>query len=784
MKWGINTLALGSLLLSVPIASSAAAQTSSLWGHAGEAWDPLGRLPDYSYAGYRAGEAPLPNVAAVVNVLDFGAVGDGVVDDLRAFEDAVAFVAGAGGGAIDVPAGRYRLNGLLNIDRSNVVLRGVGTGATGTTLAFTTGLQALTGKSSPWINGQGGLLWVGQRGGLGFVAGLGSQLTTVTSPALRGDTELVVGNAGGIRAGDTVVLEMTDPDDSLGLHKHNDQAAPGTCSWQPQPTRWVVEVEQVSGNLVSLAQPLRLDVRPAWSPKLRRYDPVREVGIEHLTLEMPAHAYPGHLQEPGFNALTFEGAQDCWARDIEVVNADNGPCFTELTKHCTVQDVRFRVGFAGHHGLSFNSGAADNLIDGFTLDNVYIHGITVDHGPNGNVVRRGTGKNLSLDHHRDASFENLFTNLDVGFGSQVWVSGGSSCAGPHAGARHTYWNLRSSGWSAPPDPSWVQIQQNVVPARTTVRTVNNAWTEALPAVTPEDLYASQLERRLTQEVLTVSEHRVATFEDGTLGFLGQEEGSPPQLQQGALTAVEPGEMRFVDPSARHDDQDVLWHLLAGVQSGARVGVLLRAPTPASSVDSGQRVTLEAMGPLGQAADRVRLVFEDATGIRVEGTEVAIDPAAPFAVRLALVGDRIEGWGAGAPALDHSGVEDPAGGGYTSLYLDLGPGAPGSLALEQVQVMDHGTKAELHVDAGGIAWVTIYQPGLFVGGFDAAGFVLSIDAVPYNFPQVVTLLWSQYVVGVESVSDDHATFGLDLQLEEGTLLRVDYGETDEAFLPWW
>lgn len=38
---------------------------------------------DWSYAGYMAGEAPIPKLPLVGTVKDFGAVGDGVADDTQ-----------------------------------------------------------------------------------------------------------------------------------------------------------------------------------------------------------------------------------------------------------------------------------------------------------------------------------------------------------------------------------------------------------------------------------------------------------------------------------------------------------------------------------------------------------------------------------------------------------------------------------------------------------------------------------------------------------------------------
>ena len=68
---------------------AAAPVTSALWGERGEKWEAQGRLPDFSYAGYHRGEAPIPDLAPAANVKDFGAVGDGVADDTKAIQAAI-----------------------------------------------------------------------------------------------------------------------------------------------------------------------------------------------------------------------------------------------------------------------------------------------------------------------------------------------------------------------------------------------------------------------------------------------------------------------------------------------------------------------------------------------------------------------------------------------------------------------------------------------------------------------------------------------------------------------
>ena len=96
---------------------------SALWGERGEKWAAGGRLPDFSRAGYHEGEAPIPDVPQVANVKDFGAMGDGVADDTKAFNAAIAATSR---GAIFVPPGRYVITDYIRIQKSGVVLRGAG----------------------------------------------------------------------------------------------------------------------------------------------------------------------------------------------------------------------------------------------------------------------------------------------------------------------------------------------------------------------------------------------------------------------------------------------------------------------------------------------------------------------------------------------------------------------------------------------------------------------------------------------------------------------------------
>src|SRR6185436_9713221 len=86
---------------------------SSLWGVKGEKWTLESRLPDFSYAGYHAGETPVPTPAAKWDLKrDFHAAGDGQTDDSDALLKAIESVKT---GVLFIPKGTYVISKRIDI---------------------------------------------------------------------------------------------------------------------------------------------------------------------------------------------------------------------------------------------------------------------------------------------------------------------------------------------------------------------------------------------------------------------------------------------------------------------------------------------------------------------------------------------------------------------------------------------------------------------------------------------------------------------------------------------
>lgn len=475
---------------------------SELWGKNGEQWHSKSRLPDFSRAGYHNGELEIPEVVVRANVKDFGAVGDGVADDTRAFKEAIA---ATDEGAIEIPPGRYVLAEPLHIKKRGIVLRGAGPDHT--ILVIPKSLQQLlpadqfTALGVPKLKYSFGGAFIEVRGNDGL-----EKVGDITAPSQRGDQVLVCENAGEVRPGSWIQLRQM-LNEEMGLHMHAGLDAGDDTLARPRAVEWVARVVQVDGDQVMVDRPLRLDVRPEWRATLHFYRPtVEEVGIEGLAFEFPGVPKKKHLLEEGFNAIQFSDVFNCWVKNVRFIDADMG-LKVNGARFCQGEELEFveakREGMTGHHAIWASGNAQECLFQGFRVETTYVHDLTVEGLANGNVFRNGSGRSINLDHHRNAPYENLFTNLDVGDPKRLWRSSGRGDRGPHSAARTTAWNLRHQGGEVhePSRPSKMWPQLNVVGvAGYEEKKSDERWTEPLSGIVdPPDIYQAQLERRLAEE---------------------------------------------------------------------------------------------------------------------------------------------------------------------------------------------------------------------------------------------------------------------------------------------
>ena len=478
---------------------------SKLWGRQGEVWLPGGRLPDFSYAGYRSGEREIPDYPVATDVTAFGARGDDDADDTAAFKAAIAATEA---GAVFVPAGRYVITEVLRITKPGVVLRGEDGGRT--RLFFPKPLQEIEPNTGATTGGRVTSNYAWSGGFVRFQGSLGSKvLTPITAQARRGAQVVTVKDAGGLKAGQTVEVFMKDtPENTLIQHLYDGES--DDVSQEKGRTRvsLVTKITSIEGDRVHLERRLRFDVKAEWTPVLRAFEPtVQDSGVEDMVFEFPVTPYGGHFTEVGYNPVTFVNVAHCWARRVKFVNADSGPMVGGVFN--TVSDAVFEsvrpkdnAGNQGHHGI-FLQHTGDHLFTRFDIRMKFVHDISVSRCA-GVVVSQGKGLDLCFDHHKQAPYEILFTAVDLGQGTRPWRSGGGAALGRHAGARVTFWNLRADGTLPEPPKYFGPWSMNFVGAnfgRPPVLDAAGRWREEMivDELRPSDLHASQLRRRLTRE---------------------------------------------------------------------------------------------------------------------------------------------------------------------------------------------------------------------------------------------------------------------------------------------
>ena len=474
---------------------------SDLWGKSGEKWSPESRLPDFSYAGYCSGERQIPKLAVKTDVRKFGAVGDGVADDTDAFIKAIE---ATNDGAVFIPEGRYKITRIIEIKKSNIVLRGAGKNKT--ILCFPVPLNNIKpnwghttgGRKTSNYSWSGGLIWFkGQY--------LGKKLAKIAEKAKRGAQELVVDGAVGIKVGHKIVIYLTD-DKKQTLFRYLYSGNPGDFSkfLKTYKIPFSVTVRKKDGNRIFFDRPLRTDIRPEWNPEIRAFTPSLEnSGIENLRIEFPANPYEGHFTELGYNAVAMSGVVNCWVRNIVITNADSG-IFTSGA-FCTLENIliesnrKEKKGFTGHHGIELRG--VDNLCENIQFTTCFHHDLGLSKNSIGNVYSNGKGVNFTFDHHKRAPYENLYTEIDVGEGTKVWKCGGGKNLGKNCASRGTFWNIKSAKPLHFPSATFAPDTINFVGLITKDKEIKDRdgkWFEVISPdkIFPLNLYKAQLKRRL------------------------------------------------------------------------------------------------------------------------------------------------------------------------------------------------------------------------------------------------------------------------------------------------
>jgi len=454
------TLAIGALLA---FASDASAWRSRLYP---TDWSPGfadgdRRLGDFSYAGYHAGEDPLPasvpGPVVDVTAAPYGADPTGAADSTAAIQAALEDVGSGGGGTVHLPAGTYRVRPpagqahALLMRHDGVVLRGDGPDAT---FLFNDEtdmrdrrilLVAPRAEYFSW--------WWGAR-----------DVRMLAADAPRGATRVTVGDAAGLEAGDLVLIGADATEAFIA-----ERGMTGT--WSPADTTGPIfyrRVMRVDGDAVQLDAPLRFALRTRDAARLFRpaLDPVEEVGVEGLSIgnrqnttpgtDTDDHARPGTggYQMHASFAIYLDHVVDGWIRDVHTYRpATNGrdvhvlsnTIRVDFSRHVTLTGLDLanaQYQGAGGNGYHVALTANDTLVtDSVARGGRHNYSLSFMHS-SGNVLHEvvAIGGRLPVDFHQRLAFENLLDRVTVDDDSVELVFR-DCCGHGHSTTESVVWNL-------------------------------------------------------------------------------------------------------------------------------------------------------------------------------------------------------------------------------------------------------------------------------------------------------------------------------------------------------
>jgi Pectate lyase superfamily protein len=457
--------------------------------------------PDFSFAGYGFGVAPIPSdPGTVVNVTDHGVVPDDNKDDAKAILKALAAADQVQGRVtIRFPKGRIQIGEIIPIERSNIVLEGAGQDKDGTEFYFPRPLKIVDTSDrenelreylkreakyqvEPDQNinflfteysWSGGFILIGpKKYRAASYLSEHDKRDAVLAQALAGkqfDRQLTVTDTAKLKVGQVVQLQwfataaenspilksiygdisgwnakQTDPKMKMNIgQRHWESSKRPTVA---QATR----ITAIKGKTITLGDPLLHDVSTSQPAVLADWQHLANVGVQNIRFTFPYSPWFGHHLEQGYNAIYMTSVFDGWARNLTIENSDSG-ILTDNVASITIANVTTTGNHKAHY--SVHVGAAHNvLVQDLRVENPVIHPLSVNTRSTRSVYQRATVlRDGIIDQHSGSNHQNLFDQIvmnvkpkkvDGAWSYPLWVAGGAPYWKPGHGLMNTHWNIR------------------------------------------------------------------------------------------------------------------------------------------------------------------------------------------------------------------------------------------------------------------------------------------------------------------------------------------------------
>lgn len=448
------------------------------------------RIPDFSYAGYQAGEKEIPDVPVKAIVTKSSK------DATRAIQDAIDYVASLKAdvngfkGAVLLEPGKYLISGTLFLNQSGVVLRGAGAAGDQKTILYGDGE---TRKTLVKIGGQNNRV----------VDTIKNEVATFT-PA--GALTITLSSNHGIKKGDQVLIKRPSTDAWIKELKTDHFGGGITAIGWKEGRRdiyWDRKVLATDGNQITLDAPITTSLDPKYGGgEVYTYsweDRVKQVGIEDIKLESYYNPENPKDENHRWMAITLDGVENAWVRRIEFQHFAGSAVYAlQNAKKITVEDCIARdpvSEIGGQRRYVFHTKGQQTLFQRIYSEQGY-HDFAVGYlaaGPNA-FVQCEANDSYSFSGAVDSWASGvLFDIVNINNQALRFANlGQNENGGGWAAANSVFWQCASSMVECYQPPSaqnwafgtWAQFKGD------------GYWQASNEHVKPRSLYYAQLQDRL------------------------------------------------------------------------------------------------------------------------------------------------------------------------------------------------------------------------------------------------------------------------------------------------
>jgi len=289
------------------------------------------RIPDFSYAGYMAGEKPIPmaSIKVVVPVKE----GDATLRIQSAINYVSKLPIGKDGlrGAVLLEKGTYEVAGTLKLSASGVVLRGSGMGQDGTKI-FATGLDRI-----------GVIRILGKKDRIEEAA-----VNVADAYVPVNANSLTLSNIGNLKVGDKITIHRPSTQAWIETLKTVEfGGGESALGWKPgtRDIFWDRTITAINGARITFDAPITtaLDAKfgGATVSKYKWNGKIAQSGVENLKLESDYHKDNLKDEYHRWTAICLENVDDAWVRQVVFEHfAGSAVNVLETAKRITVEDCK------------------------------------------------------------------------------------------------------------------------------------------------------------------------------------------------------------------------------------------------------------------------------------------------------------------------------------------------------------------------------------------------------------------------------------------------------------